>query len=112
MNLSSEKKYKINKIFRRRVITFFSIIVDGSRLHNDSLQTEVKIKEFQACLKENSSVFLCPNPGYSSITSLPLWLYSGYMLLQKLDLMKEYGSVSFWGFLSSNTLVIIIMHVQ
>lgn len=35
------------------------------------------------------------NPQYSSPTSLPLYFYFGYQLLQELDLTEECGPVSF-----------------
>lgn len=36
------------------------------------------------------------NPKYSTPTSLPLYFYFGYQLLQELELIEESGPVCFW----------------
>lgn len=61
------------------------------------MQTEENTEQFLECIKKQSAMSRnrTRKPKHSSITSLPLWLYSGYMLLQKSRLMEKYGSVRY-----------------
>lgn len=63
-------------------------------LEDEILQTEENIEQFLECIENKSAMSRnrTRKPKHSSITSLPLWFYSGYMLLQKSRLMEEYGS--------------------